>query len=542
MVEVSPDLARALPVGQALGEYVIQRKLAEGGFGAIYVAASTKLEGRQVIVKTMRAWDEDSQALLRREAKQLVNLHHPAVVQVISYGEEAGFQYLVMEHVDAPTLAAIHREGGALGPFEVVRLGTRIAEALEAVHEVNVVHRDLKPDNIMVKLSRDRGRYVDWLKLIDFGLAHQAGATDAIRAGTVAYVAPETLMPELSAVTPATDLYSLGCILFELLTAQAPYVGDTQQVVNQHAHAKVPRLRDLRPDLPEALDELVFRLMQKQPKDRPASAAEVRRTLTKIERDLSDGATGMQRLSAVLGRPTELPKAAVTEPMGTVKKPVEPTLKVDRLPVPPLEGDAPKADVAPVPVAAVPPQSSSRAGLMVAALGAVVGGALLVWVLMQGGGPKPTGPVDPAMGVTVAPPPAKVEPVVVPAAPVVAPAATPAMEDPVAALPVPVAKKPEVAKPVAVVAPVVAAAPVEVPKPTVQPAPVVTAPPACTFDDGFVKYARKQVTLLRAFPKGSTSEFEAGADRVGESLVEKNCQKAQAGLAALQRLVGAPEE
>lgn len=487
MVELGPDVARTLEPGQRLGEYVIEKRLAEGGFGAVYLATNTQLEGRKVIVKTMHASDAASQELLRREARQLVELRHPSVVQVITFGEGAGFLYLVMEYLDAPTLTHLHQAAGALGPFEVVRLAVRMSEALEAIHEAGVVHRDLKPDNIMVKLAKDRGRYVDWLKLIDFGLAHEAGRTDAIRAGTLAYVAPETLRDDGTPVTPATDLYSFGCIVFELLTTAAPYEGDSQVMAEGHVSGPVPRLRDHLAAVDPDLDELVFRLLQKDPAARPSSAAEVTKALMRIERNLSDGATGIRRLSEVL------PKVAPVDP-----KRAEPTLRIER-------GPSTAQSIEAV-------RGQRRWPLVAGALLLLIVG--LGWALL---GPPEARPPEPPRVVEAPPqpqpPPQAVEPEPVALAPL---APTPSEPAVVAAV------KPPPQKP-----------------PTKL---VVERAPECAFDERFRAYARATLVDLRSLEGAGTPEFKRHEVVLGDALVDKDCRRANAALDQLRRLVGAPVE
>ncbi len=307
--------------GQLLGEYRVERCLAAGGFGSVYLASSVKLEGRKVIIKVIHVAEEDARATLRHEAAQLVQLRHPSMVQVITFGEEPGFQYLVMEYIDGQTLADLLEATGPLGAFEAVRIGAKIAEALEAVHEAKVIHRDLKPANIMLRLSKDRGRYIDWLKLIDFGIAAAVNADDATPAGTPEYVAPETVRQQGEPVTHATDLYALGCILFEMLTGRVPFQGQTpQETVTLQARGEVPHVGAVHGGIPPELDELVFQLLQKSPAQRPPSALAVTKALGKIERGLAEGATGIRRLPSELAAAPAPPQAAV------------PTMRLDRGP------------------------------------------------------------------------------------------------------------------------------------------------------------------------------------------------------------------
>ncbi len=273
--------------GEVLSGHRIVEKLTSGGFGTVFLADNLGLPGQHTVVKCMPLGQ-----LSEREADVLRHIDHPTVVKVLALGKTDQFQYIVMEYLRGETLDALLGKYHQLGPIQAVRIALRIADALEAVHEKGLVHRDLKPANIMLKLAKDHGKFVDWLKLIDFGLARDHGHQLTIAEGTPEYVAPETLQQQ--PVTPSSDLYALGVIMHEMLTGQRPYQASSVTVmVSQHVNAAVPHVRDLAADVSVELDQLVYELMSKEPSLRPSSASEVAKRLSRLERELSDGSTGV---------------------------------------------------------------------------------------------------------------------------------------------------------------------------------------------------------------------------------------------------------
>jgi eukaryotic-like serine/threonine-protein kinase len=208
-----------------------------------------------------------------REVRTLMRITHPNIVEVIDYGEEDGCLFFVMELLRGNSLDAIL---AAEGPFTVQRtceIGIQLCDALLAAHGRGIVHRDLKPANIVLLAGRG-----DWIKVLDFGLAKRLGADSdeltftGMVPGTPLYMSPEAVRCEPVGVRG--DLYSIGCILFELLTGAAPFAGESSAMV------LVRQLDDTPPELPKSvpapLRELVARLLAKHPDERPESAYEVR--------------------------------------------------------------------------------------------------------------------------------------------------------------------------------------------------------------------------------------------------------------------------
>ncbi len=231
--------------------YRLGERIAAGGMGAVYRAVDETL-GRQVAVKALRRELADDPTFLerfRREARAAAGLSHPGVAGVYDYGELGGQPFIVMELVEGETLAERVAARGRLPWREAFAIGEQVAAALAAAHAHGLVHRDVKPANIL--LGRD-GR----AKVTDFGIAQAAQTATLTRTGMVLgsanYVAPE--QAKGGHVGPAADLYSLGCVLFEAVTGETPYRGgNAVAIATQHVSAPVPDPREHRPRCPRAL-------------------------------------------------------------------------------------------------------------------------------------------------------------------------------------------------------------------------------------------------------------------------------------------------
>jgi eukaryotic-like serine/threonine-protein kinase len=246
--------------------YRLGERIASGGMGAVYRAVDETL-GRQVAVKALRRELADDPTFLerfRREARAAAGLSHPGVAGVYDYGERGGQPFIVMELVEGETLAERLAARGSLPWQEAFAIGAQVAAALAAAHAHGLVHRDVKPANIL--LGRD-GR----AKVTDFGIAQAAQTATLTRTGMVLgsanYVAPE--QAKGGHVGPAADLYSLGCVLFEAVTGGPPYRGgNLVAIATQHVSAPVPDPRARRPDLPAEAAALITRALQKDPAGR----------------------------------------------------------------------------------------------------------------------------------------------------------------------------------------------------------------------------------------------------------------------------------
>ena len=258
-------------VGRILGDrYRLIELLGEGGMATIYRAHDGQLD-RDVAVKLLRPQygrDAGFIARFRQEAQSAASLNHPNVVNVFDYGTDLAGPFIVMELIDGENLAEILRERGFLPPLAAAGIAEQIADGLSVAHERGIVHRDIKPSNIL--LTRD-GR----AKVVDFGIARALVEAQLTLPGTtlgsVHYFSPEQARGE--PVTAASDIYSLGLVLFEMLTGQRAWTGDTAgSVALARLGSPPPRPSSLRADVPPALDAIVVRALALDPQDRFASA------------------------------------------------------------------------------------------------------------------------------------------------------------------------------------------------------------------------------------------------------------------------------
>ncbi|MEU6541527.1 protein kinase [Streptomyces sp. NPDC047000] len=315
------------------GRYRLEALLGRGGMGEVWRAYDPRLE-RRVAVKFLPAQladDSDLSGRFRREARVTAQLQHPGITQVFDSGAEDGQLHLVMELLDGRDLAAVLREQPTgLPVHRAVGLASQTADALAYAHRQDVVHRDVKPANLMLLPG---GR----VKVCDFGIAGfvraDSGLTrDGSVMGTPDYMAPEQCLGQR--VDGRADLYALGCVLFALLTGRPPFTvpGDFRAVMLRHLHAPPPRLSERRPGLPAELDFLVTRLLSKDPGDRPAHGGAVADLLRALaDRPVSPPAGASPvRPSPVRPAtpgprfaPTDRPPAAEPLPAPAVRTPVD---------------------------------------------------------------------------------------------------------------------------------------------------------------------------------------------------------------------------
>jgi serine/threonine protein kinase len=257
--------------------YRLEEYAGMGSFGAVYRALDTRL-GRTVAVKILKPDLGDDEAtgareLFQREALTAGRLTHPHIVAVTDVGEEAGFAYLVMEWLEGVTLEdELRARHAPLSLEETAMLLAQITDALQTAHDAGVIHRDIKPSNI--HLGR-RGR--PFVKMLDFGIAKVVTSSTAVAAsriaGTVAYMSPEQITG--SRIDRRSDIYSMGILLYQMLTGELPFRGESQgQIIQQHIAAPPPLLSAARPDLPPALSQVVQKALGKLPEARQQSAQE----------------------------------------------------------------------------------------------------------------------------------------------------------------------------------------------------------------------------------------------------------------------------
>jgi len=256
-------------VGVTLGNrYLLETLVARGGMGEVWSARDMVLD-RRVAVKVLLpnlAGDPGFTARFRAEARAMAALSHPGIVEIYDYGQADGLAYLVMQFVEGESLVSLIRRTGPLAPDRAVRLVVQAAVAIDAAHRQGIVHRDVKPANLML---RKDGR----LALTDFGIARILAADRITGAdqivGTAYYLAPEQVTG--AEVGPATDVYALGVVAYELLAGVRPFVADTPfEVSLKHVHEEPPRLPQ---SVPGPIRELVLRAMAKDPAHRWPSAA-----------------------------------------------------------------------------------------------------------------------------------------------------------------------------------------------------------------------------------------------------------------------------
>jgi len=262
---------------RVLGKYEILGEIGRGGFGAVYEALDTTLK-RRVVLKILAphlVWHPEFVERFRREAQIPASLRHPNIVVIHEIGEEQGQHYIAMEYLPGRPLDRMIAEGGGLPLAQVLSIAEQVASALDYAHERALIHRDVKPSNIIVD---ERGRAV----LTDFGLVRAAEtsglSTTGQTIGTPEYMSPE--QAEGEEVDWRSDLYSLGVVVYEMCVGRVPFKADTPlAVLRAQADREPPRPRDLSPSLPQAVEEVLLRALAKRPEDRYQSAGQLAEAL-----------------------------------------------------------------------------------------------------------------------------------------------------------------------------------------------------------------------------------------------------------------------
>ena len=304
-------------LGHAIGgNYVVTQKIGAGGFGTVYRARHEVL-GRDVAIKFLNpdlAVDPTNRSRFLREAKAANRIDHEHIIDITDYGEtDDGLVYLVMELLEGKPLSA-ELGKSPISLTRAVEITTQIASALARAHELDVIHRDIKPDNIYLVDGMGRRDYV---KLLDFGLAHMKGELRLTATGAV-FGTPEYMAPEQARGAPLTasaDLYAVGCVLFQMLTGSLPFSGTTPDLILKHMREPAPLASSKARGIPEALDQLVHKLMEKDPKKRHRDAHHLCEDLRKIAESLpsnSARASGANRAPGSKAASGEVP--AVSAP------------------------------------------------------------------------------------------------------------------------------------------------------------------------------------------------------------------------------------
>lgn len=258
--------------------YMIVKHIGQGGMADVYVAVDSLLN-REVAVKVLRGeLSNDPVALLRfqREANASTALSHPNIVDIYDVGEENGYHYIVMEYVRGKDLKQLIAQRGALCKEEAVAIMKQLVSAVAEAHRRNIIHRDIKPQNVLIK---DDGT----LKVVDFGIALAQDALQLTQSdsvmGSVHYLAPEVARGE--AATRQSDIYSLGIVFYELLSGEVPFHGEQAvQIAMKHMREEIPSIRALNPQLPQAVENVILRATAKNKNFRYASCEVMLQDLT----------------------------------------------------------------------------------------------------------------------------------------------------------------------------------------------------------------------------------------------------------------------
>ncbi len=310
--------------------YELLSPLGSGGMADVYLAHDNVLD-RDVALKVLKEHYAQNQEFVERfirEAQSAAALSHPNIVSIFDRGaSEDGTYYIAMEHLPGGTLKDRILKRGALEPQMAAEVALQTALALQAAHNRGIIHRDIKPRNILTSDSGD-------VKVTDFGIARAAEATTTASShlgeilGTAKYMSPEQAMGER--VGPASDLYSLGVVLYEMLTGRVPFEGGTPAEVSaEHSSggsAAPPHPREVNPEVPEVMDALVARLLCRDPAERPASAAELIEELGRVREGLpalppsaeqQQQQQQQEATTAAMGPPPLAPTPPTAAPGGT---------------------------------------------------------------------------------------------------------------------------------------------------------------------------------------------------------------------------------
>jgi serine/threonine-protein kinase len=334
-------------IGATIGNYKIKNKLGEGGMGSVYMAEHP-LIGKRVALKILHAEFSGKEDVVKRffqEAKAVNDIQHPNIVDIVDYGvisnpHGQGTVYFIMEFLDGPSLADVIRNEAPLAPERALAIGLQIADALGACHKSGVVHRDLKPDNIILI---PRGREPDFVKVLDFGIAKLTGdqkvsvrTRTGLLMGTPAYMSPEQCEGSAN-VDHRTDVYAVGILLYEMLSGQVPFTGETYgQILLQHLTQVPTPLSMVRGVTPPHVEAVVLKALEKQPEARYQTMEELVKALADpvgyVERHggLSGfvGRDAMGRpLSASIsvftpsGQIIQVPTSMISTPMRAMERP-----------------------------------------------------------------------------------------------------------------------------------------------------------------------------------------------------------------------------
>jgi len=278
------------------GRYEIREHIATGGMASVYKTWDHRVE-RIVAIKILRSLDKNDLRAVERfrlEARAAAALNHPNAVTIYDFVEEWGQYFLVMEYINGPTLKQLIGQIRQIPALQAIEIAAQVCDVLQVAHARGYIHRDIKPQNIMLTwggggLSSGTNSERPLVKLTDFGIVRvveEGGLTNSgIVLGTADYLSPEQARGET--LTASSDLYSLGVVMFEMLAGRPPFVGPTAvSIAMQHASTNPPSLRQFNPNVPPTVERIVMRTLEKEPEDRFQSAAEMQQALRQCSKEL----------------------------------------------------------------------------------------------------------------------------------------------------------------------------------------------------------------------------------------------------------------
>jgi serine/threonine protein kinase len=436
--------------GKTIGNYIVRHKLGEGGMGSVYFAEHPSI-GKRVALKVLHADYASQPEIVSRffnEAKAVNDIQHPNIVDIVDFGilpaataAEPPLVYFIMEYIEGVSLSELIRRESPLAPERAVTIALQIADALSASHRKGVVHRDLKPDNVILV---SRGRQHDFVKLLDFGIAKlTANAASSHRTrtgivmGTPQYMSPEQCDGR-GRIDHRSDIYALGIVLYQMLTGRVPFGGDGYGEVLIQQMSKAPLApSSVVPSIPEHLELVVLKALEKQPDHRYQDMDE---TMLALQNPLHYVAThGARTRFLVSPVRRDVPPAGSSMPLAAQ------AVMPDRVAPTTLSGSAAQLVATPVPTPSMmipptapptaSPASRSRAMARFGLAVALVLGGIAVGIVIQVSGVPPAPASAPSPVPAVAPsPPAAASP-----APAPAPAASPAPSTATSPAPAPAA-------------------------------------------------------------------------------------------------------
>lgn len=319
--------------------YQLEEQLGAGGMAEVYLARDLELQ-RVVAVKLLRAdfsTHQDARERFRQEARSAANLSHPNIVTVHDFGLDREHLFIVMEYVPGTDLKSVLQRRGRYGLSEAMALMVQACAGIGYAHRTGLVHCDVKPQNMLVTPERR-------LKVVDFGIARALATIMPDERSEIVWGSPQYFSPEQSAglaPSPASDVYALGVVLYEMLTAQLPFTAATpQELTRMHREMLPPSPRKLNPEIPAALEQIILKVLSKEPANRYRTADQMGRVLVSFSQQQGiaitlPGATGMDTLvsnsvspATQTSSPVALPVPSLAASRGPATRPIQVTPEV----------------------------------------------------------------------------------------------------------------------------------------------------------------------------------------------------------------------